>query len=136
MATDLTLVIAIMIAITTSITAPLLLSHRMDRQHRQDRDADWARQDEVAARVAAHNTIADQTAADAAAQLQAIHTAVNSNLTARISETLAATQAQLAMMHRLIPEPDLEETATMSRLAATVAELVAQLADRHTAGGG
>ena len=45
-------IIVICVAIFTSVTAPLLIAHRTERMHRDDREADWARQDEVAAKAA------------------------------------------------------------------------------------
>ena len=144
------------IAIFSAITAPVILNWMTTRDRAAVQQKQWDREDQVAAKaelVAQHaaeaaellrqnqekaaklladnNRAVASTAKDTGEQLQAIHTAVNSNLTVRMTETLNATQAQLALMERLIPDPTPAEEATMRQLEITIAELTAQLGDRN-----
>ncbi len=143
------LIAGIIVALFTSVTAPIMLARRVNQEHREDRDADWARQDKVAAHAAeaaallaanqteaarllkANNEQVAETASITQAQLTEIHIAVNSTLTARMTETLDALRAQYALMKRLIVHPNVEERATMLRIAEAIADLEATIADRH-----
>jgi hypothetical protein len=128
---DLGVIIAIVVSIITavfaSITAPLILAHRTERMHREDRLADYERQDKVARAaertavdlIASQKRIADQ-AAEAAAlllaanervartaqvtngKLDVIHTLVNSNMTAAMQSEYDATVRELAMMREVL----------------------------------
>jgi hypothetical protein len=42
------LIVVGLVAVFTSVTAPLILAHRTEKMHREDREADWARQDRAA----------------------------------------------------------------------------------------
>ncbi len=74
-----TLVVSIVVAIFASITAPLILAHRTERMHREDRLSDYERQDKVAAAAAkaaedlriSQKAIADQAAEAARLLLEA-----------------------------------------------------------------
>ena len=46
------LIVALCVAVFSSVTAPLILAHRTERMHREDRLADYKRQDDVAAQAA------------------------------------------------------------------------------------
>lgn len=121
------LVVVICIAVFSSITAPILLLQRTERMHREDRLADYKRQDDVAAKAAqaaadlvkSQKVISDQ-AAEAAElllaanervattasitndKLDVIHTLVNSNMTAAMQSEFDATVRELAMMKEVI----------------------------------
>jgi hypothetical protein len=153
---DLGVIIAIVVSIITavfaSITAPLILAHRTERMHREDRLADYERQDKVARAaertavdlIASQKRIADQ-AAEAAAlllaanervartaqvtngKLDVIHTLVNSNMTAAMQSEYDATVRELAMMREVL---ELKEAAgrepgreAQAAIAATEARL-------------
>jgi hypothetical protein len=65
------LILVIVLAIFSSITAPLMLAHRTERMHTKDREADWLRQDAVAEKAAkaARDLVTNQqTIAEAAAE--------------------------------------------------------------------
>lgn len=122
-----TLVVSICVAIGASITAPLILARQAEKMRRQDREADWDRQDEVARRAAnatatvaaSQKRIADQAAKAAEALLEAnakvaatadetngkldvIHALVNSQMTAAMQSEYDATVRELAMMQEVI----------------------------------
>jgi len=150
------IVVSILTAVFASITAPLILAHRTERMHREDRLADYERQDKVARAaeqtatdlIASQKRIADQ-AAEAArllldanervaktaqvtnGKLDVIHTLVNSNMTAAMQAEYDATVRELAMMREVLA---LKEAAggspgpeSEAAIAATEAKL-AQLA--------
>lgn len=113
---------------------------------REEKQADWARQDQVAnrlterqdaiARQAAeaarllvvNNELVAETSASQGAQLDVIHTLVNSTLTGAKQATLEALQGQLLLLERFTPEDaDLIDAAQ-----AAIAELRAELSDRTT----
>jgi hypothetical protein len=119
-------------------------------QHREDRDAEWARQDRVAdlARKAtddlaiSQKEIADQ-AAEAArlllinnkqvakvqgetnSKLDTIHTLVNSNMTAAMQSEFDATKRELAMMREVM---ELKKAAGLQ----PTAEVLASIASTET----
>lgn len=120
-------VITILVAIFASVTAPLILAWRTEVMHRQDRLADYARQDKVAVAAAraavelatSQKRIADQaseaarlllganervahTALQTSEKLDVIHDLVNSNMTAAIQSELDATVRELAMMKEVV----------------------------------
>jgi hypothetical protein len=138
------LVIVLVVAIFTSITAPIILARRTERQQRSDRLADYQRQDEVA-RLAAQAVEAQSSQAQAAdwkldslaRQAERIHTLVNSDMTAARQSELDQTRVLLAVLRRVVglsktrgqqPEPaDLE---ALENAEARAAELERMLADR------
>lgn len=119
-------VITIVSVLFASVTAPLILAHRTEKMHREDRLADYERQDLVAKNAAraaedlaaSQKAIADQaaeaarlllaanervatTAAETNGKLDVIHTLVNSNMTAAMQAELDATTRELAMMREV-----------------------------------
>lgn len=133
-----------MLAVTTAFTAPLYLARRIDRQHREDRDADWARQDMVAAQAAEaaelllqnQRAVANSTA-ETNSQLHVIHTLVNSNMTAAMQAEVDATNREEVMMREVMAlntaagrEITPVALAALSKTQAKIAELEAALADR------
>jgi hypothetical protein len=79
-----TLVISACIAIFASITAPAILLHRTEAQHREDRDADWKRQDAAALKL-------QQTQDAQAAAAEEV-----ARRAAQAAENLAASQKDIA----------------------------------------
>lgn len=151
-------IFAVVVAVFSSITAPLILAHRTERMHREDRQADWDRQDAVAKAaadaadrlVAAQEEAARLLLADnarvAAAQeqtngkLDVIHTLVNSNMTAEMQRSYDATKRELAVMRELMElrkanglEPTPAVLAEIAATEITLNELDAALADRRQA---
>lgn len=146
------LVITILVAIFASVTAPLILAYRTERMHREDRQADYARQDEVAERAASASTallkeqrlIASGTKEANGKldhldlQTKRIHTLVNSDMTAARQSELDQTRAMAAVLRRVIAvataakeqEPDPADVEALERAEKRIEELRAILADR------
>lgn len=138
------LVVSAVLAVFASVTAPLILLHRSEKMHREDRLADYKRQDEIAARAAAaQKAVADQAAEAAGLLLQSngkldvIHALVNSNMTAVMQAELDATRRELALMlengrlnaaagHRQTAEA----LAAIEATTAKVTELASSMNDR------
>lgn len=134
MSTALPLIISVtlgvILALFSSITAPLILAHRTEKMHREDREAEYARQDELARAAQAAvqaagqaasdaHTFAKETATKVTAQLDAagetaarasedtntrldiIHALVNSGLTSVMKSELAAVERELELLHEV-----------------------------------
>lgn len=132
-----TVVASAVVAIFASVTAPLILAARTDRLHREDRAADWARQDALAA---AARTAVQEATEHTNGKLDVIHELVNSNMTAAMQSELDAVRRELAMMREVIAlnqaagrEPDAETLAAVRATEAKITELAATLADRDAA---
>ena len=146
MSATLTVVLAICIAVFTSVTAPIFLARYLEHQRHEDRMEDYARQDKVAAQVEAaavqaaqaadllkaNNELVAATAETTQAQLKEIHTAVNSTLTAAITETLESNKRELALMREVYTDPDVQQEAHMRQLSESIAEKQATITDRKT----
>ena len=136
-ASVISLIAVAVVAIFSSITAPLILAHRTERMHREDQLADYQRQDEVAkeaketafAMAAQQDVIirqqkdateaarvrdghAEKLAAAVAKsvddKLDVLHGLANSTLSAAIESELGALETSLAMMNEVI---DLKKAA-------------------------
>lgn len=123
-------------ALFSSITAPLLLARRTERQQRSDRLADYERQDEVA-RLAARAVAAQAYQARLAGEkLDKIHTLVNSDMTAARQSELDQTRVLVAVLRRVVAlsrqrgHQDLADVEALERASARAGELEAMLADR------
>jgi hypothetical protein len=154
-ASVISLISVAVVAIFTSITAPLILSHRTERMHRQDLLTEYKRQDEVAAaaKAAAAAMLAQQQLAAEAARLrdetshallsridvqaERIHTLVNSDMTAARQEELDQAEATIVVLERVIgvaeakkipPEP--EDLAALAAAKTRRDKLEQILADR------
>ena len=141
------LILVIIVGIFSSITAPLMLAHRTEKIHVRDRQADWQRQDEVAARAveAAQLLLANNERVAAQQQvtnkkLDVIHVLVNSNMTAAMQGEMDATQRELAMMKEVMDlktaaglSPTVEAAAAMEGAREKIRELAAALVDRAAA---
>jgi hypothetical protein len=125
------LVGGLIIALFASITAPLILTMRTERMHREDRIADYARQDEKdrITKAAADEVAkkAEQAATDLAASQKAIADQAAEAATLllanneRVAETQKETNGKLDVIHTLVNS---NMTAAMqSELDATVREL-------------
>ena len=124
-------VVAVVVAVFASITAPLILAVFTARMHRQDREADWARQDILSERAA-------DGVKETNGKLDVIHELVNSNLTAEIQAKLDALITTLAMLHEVIDlkraagrEPTSGALAAVEATEAKIAEARRQLAERQ-----
>lgn len=135
-----------LIAVFTSLTAPLLLIYFTARTRRSERREDYRRQDEIAERVA---EVARATAASAAAtktqlngisnQATQIHTLVNSDMTSARQAELDQTRVVLAVLRRVVavtvekglpPLPD--DLIAIQEAVDRISELESILADRLT----
>lgn len=146
------LVITILVAVFASVTAPLILAYRTERMHREDRQADYARQDEIAERSAEATAalLAEQRQIAAGTheangkldkldkQARSIHTLVNSDMTAARQSELDQTRAMADVLRRVIAvataatdtEPDPADVEALERAEKRIGELQAIMADR------
>ncbi len=106
----LVLVVSILTAVFASITAPLILSHRTERMHREDQLEQYRREDEVAKR-------AQETAASLMAQQQQSATAA-ATLVRQVAEQAAEAAAKLQAAQR----ESIKRTDEVARLAAQAAQ--------------
>jgi hypothetical protein len=149
---------AFLISLTVAVPAalgPWIAIRANGRERRKDQAATWAREDEVARqaartaallleaqqesirrtdRVAAH--VASATAATEQ-RLAAIHTLVNSDMTAARQSELDQTRVTLVMLKKVVAldhaagrEPSEQDVATIETTEARIAELQAIVADR------
>ncbi len=141
----LALIVAMTTAVTTTIT-PVSMALITARTARRDKLEDYARQDAVAAKAAeaaklliAANVRVEASARGTSDKLDAIHSLVNSNMTAAMQAELDATVRELAMMREVIElkrtagkEPSPESLAAKEMTKTRIAELTAALNDRRT----
>jgi hypothetical protein len=134
------LVTVIVMAMFTSVTAPLIIAHRTERMHKEDREADWAHQDEAAerARQAACDLAATQKETNV--KLDVIHVLVNGTMTAAMQSEYDAVTRELSMMKEVMDlkgasgrAPAAEAQAAITATQGKLAELAAALADRASA---
>src|ERR1051325_1279615 len=85
------------IAAASGMLSPMLLALLTSRQQRLKEQRDYARQDLVAARVAALAVQTEKVASETQGQLRQIHTLVNSNLTQEMQARLVALDAQIVL---------------------------------------
>jgi hypothetical protein len=122
-------------------------NERSDQRHREDRQADWDRQDSVAAKAAkatedlaeSQKKIADQAAVAARlllannervatsqletnGRLDVIHGLVNSTLSAAMQSEFDATKRELAMMREVMA---LKQSAGLEPTEETIAAIIA-----------
>jgi hypothetical protein len=129
--------LGVILALFSSITAPLILAHRTEKMHREDREAEYARQDEVQRAAEAKAAIQAQ---DTNNRLDIIHKLVNSGLTSVMRSELAATERELSLLcevselHRANGrEPDANMLAAIQTTEKKVAELAQTIRDREAA---
>jgi hypothetical protein len=150
----------IVVAVFASVTAPILLALLYQRVNNQNREADYARQDEVARKAAAAaaeqatkagqdeaaklleiaNSAVVQTAAETNGKLDAIHVLVNSNMTAAMQSELDSIRRELLMMRQVLElkqaagvPPTAEALQDITDTEHRVGDLAARLDDRHKA---
>jgi len=142
--TTISIVVVIVVAIFSSVTAPLILSHQTEKIRSRDRREDYRRQDEVAARaaeaatlLAENNKLVAQSSGAISGQLSQIHTLVNSNMTAAMESEYEAVGRELAMMLEVIElrraqgqQPTTQALAAVETTRAKRAELASLLEDR------
>lgn len=132
-------IIIVMIALFTSVTAPLILAIITARQHRVDREADWKRQDRLAAQAAEAATLQLEHNSKSDAKLDKIHTLVDGAMTAAMRSELAAVRRELyvlrelAVMHRESGQEPAREEAEIKATEAKVKELAETLRLREQA---
>lgn len=142
-------VIVAAIGALSAILSPLLLAHLLNAQRRKEKQEDWRRQDEVAAKVDAAAGQA-ATAAELLVEsnkvsnmkLDGIHDLVNSKMTAALDAQLVALESNVVLMRREIArqkesgqEPTAEDLASLKATEAKVSELRAQVHDRLSQSG-
>jgi Mg2+ and Co2+ transporter CorA len=127
-----------LIALVASVLSPLLLAWQLNVSAIEDRDANWAREDAVAARLLASNERVARGTRITGEKLDVIHDLVNSNLESALRGERDANAATLAMMRELVAlkranghEPSIETLAAIETLENRIAELDAMLADRR-----
>jgi hypothetical protein len=139
--------------LAVGILAPAWLLSRTERIHREDRQADWDRQDQVAEKaekaaadlaksqkriadkaeeaatlLLANNERVAQTQAETNGKLDVIHTLVNSNMTAAMQSEFDAVSRELAMMREVAA---LKQAAGQEPSAETTAAIGATEAKLH-----
>lgn len=131
-----------------SIVGPLIAGHVANR----NRDKQWERDDEVAARLVAQNALTQQAAVATSrkvdtvvhkvdgipAALDAIHGLVNSHYTASLQAQYDTLATNLALMLEMVAErrengkePTAEALAAIDATTAKLAELATVLDERH-----
>jgi len=135
--------LALIVAVPAMLS-PLLLAWLTNRNLRQVKEQDWARQDVVAVQVAEaarllkENTrIVTVASAETHQQLKTIHTLVNSTLTAAMQGRLDANRKGIGLMRRVIAmnkainiEPSTDALAEIDASEKEIASLEMEIADR------
>ena len=139
-----------------AIISPVLVIWASGRRDSTARREDWARQDNVAAKAAVAAqllvdsnkkvaVVAAELGKETIGKLDQIHTLVNSQMTAAMTDALDADQRTLAMMRELVDvkrkigeEPTQQSLDAISAVEAKISERRAMLEDRsqRTKGGG
>jgi len=122
----------IVVALIVSIIAPSLLSYLNGRQRKADKLENWAREDQVAARVLEVADRAAKAQAENAGVLKDIHVLVNSDMTAARTAELTTTRLLILALRRIV-DPDIETEEAIITAEARATELEAILADRLVA---
>ena len=133
----LTLIVTACLAVFSSITAPIILSHRTERMHREDLLEQYRREDELAAKLAEAARQATRRDTQTNIKLDEIHTLVNSEMTAARQAQLTIAQAMLVVLQRVVAtayskgqDPDPEDLAAIEATKESIDELKGILADR------
>lgn len=128
------IIIAAALAVFSSITAPILLSMRTERLHREDQARQFAHEERAALRL---EGLVRRNQADTSAKLEQIHTLVNSEMTAARQNELDQTRTMLVVLQRVVAtayekgtEPDPADLAMIKSTRARISELEQILADR------
>jgi hypothetical protein len=125
-----------MLALIVSVIAPLIVARQTNKAAKEAAEvaaaaavtaqlADWAREDEVAARLKASVDKTD-------GKLDIIHTLVNSNMTAAMEDALGSKVALLVALRRMAGDvPSNQEQALIDTTESEIAERRAELHDRR-----
>ncbi len=142
-------------SLAVAIIAPMIVSFFTNRSlerlesirakaRKEEKEQDWKRQDEVAAKadeaarllLAANERVA-KTAAVTNGKLDQIHTLVNSNMTAAMKAELEATIEKLKLMRKIVARDKAENIKVLPEaleairsVEAKIGELTASLNDR------
>ena len=113
--------VAVMVAVASTVS-PLLLAFLTGKQRREEREAEWARQDQIHARDKA-----DQEASNEKinGKLEVIHTLVNSNMTAALKAEYDGAVREVMLMRELG-----RPAGVIADADAKIAELRSVLEDR------
>lgn len=127
----------LLIALVVAVIGPVILSYLNGLQRRKEKEQDYARQDEVAAKVVEAAKKVAKTAKTSDKKLDEIHILVNSNMTAAMQAELDARIGQLLLMKEVIElKKALGKTPLKDALVAVesteekITELRTKLADR------
>lgn len=134
----------LLLAVVISVIAPLVLSWMTNRNIRSMKQLDWNRQDAVAEQVKLaatalieSNRNAEVNSLKVQGQLTAIHTLVNSNLTASLQGELNSTIRELAGLREIVVltkaagrDAAAETLAAIALADSKIAELQTTLIDR------
>jgi len=123
-------VLAAVFAAVATVVGPVVLAITNGRQRTREKREDWARQDEVAARLLRANAVTDK-------KLDIIHGLVNSSLTSAMRSELEASERVVVLMEEVIRlnreggrEPSDISVVTLHTMKAKIKELRANLNDR------
>ena len=126
-----------LMAMIASVASPFLVAWQLNVNAIEDRNANWAREDEVAARLLAANERVARSTEITDGKLDVIHELVNSSMTAAIKGERNANIATTSVMREVIAlkqtqgqEPSEETLAALAAIEARIAELDALLKDR------
>lgn len=146
-----TLAVSLLGVLAVGVLVPVFLVGRAEttrradaaeaaRLHREDREAEWARQDEISARVTQNAADQAENQKQTNSKLDAIHTLVNSNMTAAMQSEFDAVARELAMMREVVElkrasgmEPTETALAAIDTTAEKLRDLAAALAERYKA---
>jgi hypothetical protein len=124
-------------AVLTSVVAPVLIAWQQHRNRLEEKREDRAREDEVAAKLQASQTLVSDRTDITNRKLDKIHVLVNSNMTAAMQSELDAKIETAAIMRELIElrratdkEPSAASLKALATIDGKIAELRAQLDDR------
>jgi hypothetical protein len=128
--------LAVSLALIVSVIAPLIVARQTNKAAREAAKvaaaaaiaaqlADWAREDEVAARLKA-------SVQETNGKLDVIHTLVNSNMTAAMEDALGSKVALLVALRRMAGHsPTNDEQSLIDTTESEIAERRAELHDRR-----
>jgi hypothetical protein len=127
-----TLFAVVLAALISAVVGPCVLAFITARERKKEREANWEREDKVAALLLAQNQKIDASRDGVLGQLKVIHALVNSNVTIEMKERFALTETYLALLREIaVLKPNGETQALIAAAEDKVAELRLGLAERH-----
>jgi hypothetical protein len=125
---NLALIITLVFGFATTIVVSIIVPRMATRDRRQEKLADWARQDAVAEKLLASNARVAEETKTTNAKLGVIHTLVNSDKTALMQALLVSLRAQAVFLGK---QPQDGDTLVASEeLKSQIAVLSTELAGR------